>query len=244
MALFRIRGEVSRLVSLADIRVELEEGELEAWQKLIRVLTHEIVNSVTPVNTLTTAMLSRLNKPGITAPELVKNLGPGIEAIRKRNSGLLDFVENFRRVSKVPQPRIREIVMEDFFLNLKSLLKEEFGNLELLFSVTENLRVEADEDLLVQLMINLLKNAAEAGAGRIEASAGPGPGGRPRILVIDNGRGIEKEDLDRIFIPFYSSKKDGSGIGLALSRQIMRLHRGTISVDSNPGSGTTFTLSF
>lgn len=244
LALLKIQEEYVRLVSLADIKGELEEGELEAWQKLTRVLTHEIVNSVTPINTLTTTMLSQLSKSIPQENELTQNLSSGIQAIRKRNNGLLAFVENFRRINKVPKPDIQTVRIGDIFNNLKSFLKEEFKRIELLFKVEDELTIEADEELIIQLLINLLKNAFEAGANKIEIIAKFGPMDRPQILVCDNGKGIDKENIDNVFIPFYSTKSEASGIGLGLSRQIMRLHRGSISVDSASGSGAVFTLTF
>lgn len=244
LALLKIQDEYVKLISIVDIKGELEEGELEAWQKLIRVLTHEIVNSVTPINTLTTAMLGKLERSDISGEELNRNLSSGIRAIGKRNQGLLAFVENFQRINKVPEPRIQTIQVIDLFDNLRTLLKEDLKQVELTIDTPDKLYIKADEDLIIQLLINLVKNAVEAGAGRIEIIAETGTGERPEIRVTDNGKGIDPENIDRIFIPFYSTKKEGSGIGLGLSRQIMRLHRGNITVESTPGQGASFTLKF
>jgi len=244
LAMLKIQDDIVKLISVTDIKGELEEGELEAWQKLIRVLTHEIVNSVTPINTLTNAMISQLKKAGLPESEYTRNLSSGIQAIRKRNKGLLSFVENFRRINKVPEPIFRTIKIEELFGNLQSLIQEEFKKAELEFTIADGFSLEADEELIIQVLINLLKNAVEAGAERIVIIARHAKTGRPQILVIDNGPGIEAENLDKIFIPFFSTKKEGSGIGLSLSRQIMRLHRGDISIDADDSTGSTFALTF
>jgi two-component system nitrogen regulation sensor histidine kinase NtrY len=244
LALLKIHNEVVRLVSLTDIKGELEAGELEAWQKLIRILTHEIVNSVTPINTLTTAMISQFKKAGYPDNEYTRNLTSGFKAIKKRNMGLLAFVENFQKVNKVPKPDLQVIGIEELFGNLQSLLLEEFRKTDVIFTLEEIFTMEVDEQLITQVLINLIKNSVEAGAGKIELIGQLATTERPRITVEDNGHGIDEENLDKIFIPFFSLKKEGSGIGLSLSRQIMSLHHGEISVASTDGTGTSIVLSF
>lgn len=244
LALLKIHDEYIRLVSLTDIRGELEAGELDAWQKLIRILTHEIVNSVTPISTLTTAMISQLNKADYPDNEYTRNLTSGFQAIQKRNKGLLAFVENFRKVNKTPEPNFQTIRIDKLFRNLQSLLQEEFKNTELVFEIEEGFSLVADEELIIQVLINLIKNSAEAGASKIEIFAKFSDSERPQILVRDNGSGIEDENIDKVFIPFFSLKKQGSGIGLSLSRQIMRLHQGEISLTSTGGEGCSIVLSF
>jgi nitrogen fixation/metabolism regulation signal transduction histidine kinase len=244
LALLKIHDEFVRLISLTDIRAELEAGELDAWQKLIRILTHEIVNSVTPINTLTTAMISQLNRAGYPDNEHTRNLNSGFQAIQKRNKGLLAFVENFRKLNKIPEPNLQTIRIDELFGNLQSLLQEEFKQTKFISRIEDGFTLEADEDLIIQVLINLIKNAVEAGASHIEIIAKFAVSERPQLLVKDNGYGIKEENMDKIFIPFFSLKKEGSGIGLSLSRQIMRLHRGEISVDSSEGTGTSIVLNF
>lgn len=244
LALLKIDKEVVRLVSLTDIKGELETGELEAWQKLIRILTHEIVNSVTPINTLTTAMISQFKKAGYPDNEHTQNLSSGFQAIKKRNLGLLAFVENFQKVNKVPKPDLQTIGIEELFGNLQLLLQEEFRTTDVTFKLEKHFAMEIDEQLITQVLINLIKNSVEAGAGRVELIGKLAATERPQIRVEDNGHGIDEENLDKIFIPFFSLKKEGSGIGLSLSRQIMSLHYGEISVASTNGSGTSIVLNF
>lgn len=244
LALLKIHNEVVRLVSLTNIKGELEAGELEAWQKLIRILTHEIVNSVTPINTLTTAMISQFKKAGYPDNEYTQNLSSGFQAIKKRNMGLLTFVENFQKVNKVPKPDLQTIGIEELFGNLQLLLQEEFRTTDVTFKLEEHFAMEIDEQLITQVLINLIKNSVEAGAGKIELTGKLGTTERPQISVEDNGHGIDEENLDKIFIPFFSLKKEGSGIGLSLSRQIMSLHHGEISIASTDGSGTSIVLNF
>jgi len=244
LALLKIHNEEVRLVSLTDIKGELEAGELDAWQKLIRILTHEIVNSVTPINTLTTAMISQFNKAGYPDNEHTRNLSSGFKAIKKRNTGLLTFVESFQKVNKVPKPDLQTIGIEGFFGNLQSLLQEEYKATNVVFRIEEHFTMEVDEQLITQVLINLIKNAVEAGAGKIELIGKLATSGRPQIRVNDNGHGIDEAYLDKIFIPFFSLKKEGSGIGLSLSRQIMSLHHGEISIASTDSSGTSIVLNF
>jgi two-component system, NtrC family, nitrogen regulation sensor histidine kinase NtrY len=244
LALLKIHNEMVRLVSLTDIKGELEAGELEAWQKLIRILTHEIVNTVTPINTLTTAMISQFKKAGYPDNEHTRNLTSGFKAIKKRNMGLLAFVENFQKVNKVPKPDLHTIGIEELFGNLQLLLQEEFRTTDVIFKLEEHFTMEIDEQLITQVLINLIKNSVEAGAGKIELIGKLATTERPQIMVKDNGHGIDEENLDKIFIPFFSLKREGSGIGLSLSRQIMSLHQGDIAVASTDSSGTSIVLNF
>jgi two-component system nitrogen regulation sensor histidine kinase NtrY len=244
LALLKIREEFIRLISLTDIRGELEAGELEAWQKLIRILTHEIVNSVTPINTLTTAMIGQLDKAGYPDSEPTRNLRSGFRAIQKRNKGLLAFVENFQKINKIPVPNFQPIGIKELFGNLQALLQKDLMKAEVLYTIVDDYTLEADEELLIQVLINLLKNSEEAGATKIEIEARIFRSERPRILIKDNGSGISEEHLDKVFVPFFSSKKQGSGIGLSLTRQIMRLHGGEISVSLTNEHGTSIVLNF
>ncbi len=244
-ARLKISGKPVNLISLQDIRNEMEEGELEAWQKLIRILTHEIMNSVTPVQTLTNTMLGQLEKTGQRSV-LYQKLNSGLSAIQKRSNGLLAFVNSFRRLNKIPEPEIRPVSTEELFQNITNLMEEELRKRKTELSVdhSEEIIISADKELITQVLINLIRNATEAGAGIIHIGARQEAHGRTVISVQDDGEGISQEDMEKIFIPFYTTKSDGSGIGLSLSRQIMRLHKGSLSVQSVPGRGSTFYLVF
>lgn len=247
-----IRNNKFRLISVQDIRNELEANELEAWQRLIRVLTHEIMNSVSPIISLT-ATLSKIittrneRQQGFSDSDR-ETLQKGMEAILSRSKGLQHFADAYRSLTRLPQPQFQLISVKPFIEGLLTLLDQEMKEKEitLILSVENELKVTADPELLEQVLINVLKNAIEALANRpnskIEIFATQTPNGSVTIVVNDNGPGIEKEILDKIFIPFFTTKKTGTGIGLALSKQIIQLHRGRINAFSNPGEKTTFEI--
>lgn len=252
---FRIKDESIKLYSLQNITSELEEGEIEAWQKLIRVLSHEIVNSVSPISLLSYSLIQLMEKDGkqLDPKDVNRNLISssleGLKAIQKRSNGLKRFVESYKSITKIPEPNfvsvnIRELVQQVGLLMRKEL---EEGGIDFSFDITpKDLELTADEKLIEQVLINLIKNAIQAfkeeeersitvEAYRVEANI--------RITITDNGPGILKEDLNNIFLPFFTTREDGSGIGLNLSKQIMRLHKGKLSVKSQPGR-TVFTMVF
>ncbi len=254
LAEYRISGRKIRLVSLQNIRNELEDEELDAWQKLIRVLTHEIMNSITPVNSLTNTIIRMLESDGRPKRRdevddgILANALEGLHSIEKRNKGLIGFVQSYRSLTRIQKPMFTRVDIESMFMNIGRLVKEELESARIhLFIVTEpsGLSVEADEKLLEQVMINLINNSrhalSEAAHPEIQLSAKT-----DHDLVIievrDNGSGIPADIIGNIFIPFFTTRAEGSGIGLSLSRQIMRLHGGNISVKSQPGVETVFTL--
>jgi nitrogen fixation/metabolism regulation signal transduction histidine kinase len=249
---FKLRAKTFTLVSIQDIRSELEEKEIDAWQKLIRVLTHEIMNSMTPISSLAATAQDLVAKSGPPDdPEFRNDIEMALRTIAKRSQGLLHFVEGYRNLMRIPKPNLRFIPARDLFSRVAQLLQARLaeGGARLESSARpENLELLADPDLLEQVLINLLINAADAVRGRengqVELAAYLDERGRPVVQVRDNGVGIPEENLDKIFIPFFSTKEGGSGIGLSLSRQVMQLHNGTISVSSRPGSGSVFTLRF
>ena len=255
---FRLRGQDFRLVSIQNIHRELEEKEMEAWQKLIRVITHEIMNSVTPISTLASTIgeLVRERPAGLPGgaeedPEVSKDIQEAARTIEKRSRGLLHFVDAFRSLTLVPKPMIRVFSLQDLFARVGRLMDANISGRGIRFSSLiepESLELAADPELIEQVLINLLLNALQALEGRDGAEIGLraflGERGGVVIQVTDNGPGIQPENLEKVFVPFYSTKAGGSGIGLALSRQIMRLHRGTIRVQSEPGVRTAFWLSF
>jgi two-component system nitrogen regulation sensor histidine kinase NtrY len=252
---FKLRGQVYRLVSIQNIQSELEEKELESWQKLIRVLTHEIMNSVTPISSLASTaggLLHESAKPGDpSGREIFEDIREAVRTIEKRSQGLLHFVDAYRNLTLIQKPKFQICPVGDLFSSVHRLMQANILEKSVTFRMVvepETLELTADPELVEQVLINLMLNALQAVERRkkpaIEMNASLDKRGRILIQVTDNGPGISEEELDKVFIPFYSTKEAGSGIGLSLSRQIMRLHRGTIGVQSEPEKGTVFTLRF
>ena len=249
---FRLAGEPHVLVSLQDIRSELEEKEMEAWQQLTRVLTHEIVNSVAPIASLaaTANQLLHRDDAGDGAPPLA-DAREALQTIERRSQGLIHFVESYRSLTKIPKPRFALFPVADLFGNVQTLLRTSLAEKGVALDVRilpPTLELAADEELIEQVLINLLLNAMQALEGqpdaRIVLRARLGDTGRAVLEVRDNGPGILPEVRERIFVPFFTTKPTGSGIGLSLSRQILRLHGGTLAVRSTPGVETVFVLRF
>lgn len=255
---FLMHGDKYMLVSLQDIHPELVQKEIESWQMLIRVLTHEIMNSITPISSLASTVQDIIkeyqNNHEFASEEDfedLENIESAIATIEKRSNGLLNFVELYRNLTRIPKPHFRYFYIEEMFERQIELMDSKIKN--------QNIRVEskiypadlkllADPDLIDQVMINLLLNAIDAlknnEEGQIFMTASVNLNNRTVIEVADNGMGIGQDAMDKIFMPFFTSKKTGSGIGLSLSRQIMQMHKGSISVRSRAGSGATFTLVF
>jgi signal transduction histidine kinase len=255
----KLRGHAYKLVAIQNIHSELESKEVDAWQNLTRVLRHEIMNSITPIASLTGTLneiLSEDLKPvgnGFfeISDESLSDLEEGLQTIENRSKGLVKFVDAYRDYTSIPKPKFGLIKIDELFDHICQLLKREFKEIGIDFHANilfNDLEITADRELIEMVLINLLKNAKEAlkegEEPKIELTARVD--GERRILldVKDNGPGIIPEALERIFIPFYTTKKSGSGIGLALSRQIMQLHHGTLSVKSEPDLYTIFTLRF
>ena len=253
-----LRGEEYRLLSIQNIQQELEEKEMEAWQNLIKVLTHEIMNSVTPISSLAASVsedisdyLQETDEKQLIRRTELEDVEKAMYTIKRRSEGLMRFVQDFRNLSQVPQPDIKPVNIKDLFQRVALLFKPEFEANKISLQLSPpppGMVLMADENLLEQVLINLLKNAAQALAEspdrRIALAAYQTQNSHLVLEVSDNGPGIKKEALDRIFIPFYTTKKGGSGIGLSLAKQIMRLHNGTISVHSPAAGGCTFRLQF
>jgi signal transduction histidine kinase len=246
--LFQTDGISNKLLAFQNINTALDETEARAWQRLLSVMTHEIMNSVAPISSLA-ATLKRM----ATEPDLEENradLELGLETIQRRSEGLLKFAETYRSLNKIVKPNLSEIYIRDLFESLLTLMEPSLDqkNISLEVILKEpRLTAWLDVNLVEQVLINLLVNASEAvretEAPRIVLSGTL----RNQLLVIriaDNGSGIEPEILDKIFIPFFSTKKSGSGIGLSLCKQIMLLHKGNIQVFSKVGEGTAFELEF
>jgi signal transduction histidine kinase len=263
---FRLVGEPHVLVSLQDIRSELEEKEMEAWQQLTRVLTHEIVNSVAPIASLAATANQLLHSDAAEvsgdpasddgaepapAPAPLADAREALQTIERRSQGLIHFVESYRSLTKIPKPTFALFPVADLFGNVQTLLRTSMREKGVTLDVQivpETLELAADEELIEQVLINLLLNAMQALEGqadaRIALRARIGDTGRAVIEVRDDGPGILPEVRERIFVPFFTTKPTGSGIGLSLSRQILRLHGGTLSVRSEPGVETVFVLRF
>ncbi|MEM7549968.1 MAG: ATP-binding protein [Bacteroidota bacterium] len=255
-----LQGKEFKLVSLQNIQSELEEKEMEAWQNLIRVLTHEIMNSVTPISSLASLVEGELenyldngNPQNSISDDEVKDIHLSIHTIHKRSEGLIRFVNDFRNLTRVPDPKISEHRLKDIFDQINTLLKFEFdkSGVELVSSVEpEELKLQLDRELIEQVLINLVKNAIQSFDGeerdhkKVEFLGYKNRKGNIEIVVRDNGPGIEEEALTKIFIPFFTTKKTGSGIGLSLSRQIIRKHNGVLTVSSQIDEGTEFMIRF
>jgi two-component system nitrogen regulation sensor histidine kinase NtrY len=252
-----LRGENVKLISIQNIQNELEEKEMEAWQNLVRVLTHEIMNSVTPISSLAGIVEEEI-KPYIEdqngyalSKEQINDIHLSLVTISKRSEGLIHFVKEFRSLTSVPKPRpgtivIRELLEEVIILHRKDLSE---NNVQYSISVyPEDLTLSADKNMIEQVVINLVKNAIQSFEDqpekRIELKAFLNEKSRTIISISDNGSGIDPEAMEKIFIPFFTTKKTGSGIGLSLSRQIMRQHQGTLTVKSTVGKGTEFLMRF
>jgi two-component system nitrogen regulation sensor histidine kinase NtrY len=253
---FRAGKERFKLVSLQNIRQELEEQELDSWQKLIRVLTHEIMNSVTPVSSLSTAINELLtDEQGrrralehISKDDL-DDMYSSLKTIEVRSKGLLNFVADYKNLTRLPKPSFEDLDVGSLLDHMYRLFKKEMEGEHIRFDVhkpNQPMHICADSMMIQQVLINLIKNAMEAVKGREDKSIELSADSRNDKVIIrvrDNGKGIEPEDLEKVFIPFYTTKKKGSGIGLSLSKQIMRLHKGTIYFQSDR-SGTLFNIEF
>jgi nitrogen fixation/metabolism regulation signal transduction histidine kinase len=252
---FILHQQHFKLVSMQNITSALEEKEMEAWQNLIRVLTHEIVNSITPIASLASTANDLLSKAGEeeydASADVSADVHEAVKTIEKRSQGLLTFIENYRKLTRIPKPEFSIIPLQDLFARIRLLLHDQFEEQAISFQTDvspETLEITADQALIEQALINLCKNALEAVSGReqptVQLVGTLDEAGGPVIKVIDNGPGIKGELVENIFIPFFTTKPEGSGIGLSLSRQIMRAHKGTLSVSSTPDVETIFSLRF
>jgi two-component system, NtrC family, nitrogen regulation sensor histidine kinase NtrY len=252
-SLFLSDGKKNKLIAFQNINEALDENEAKAWQKLLGVMTHEIMNSVAPISSLADTLKKRLpsaatqNKSDTNEWE---DLELGLETIKRRSEGLLKFAETYRNLNKITRPNLKKIFARTLFENLQTLMQPTLDQkniaLEIILKDPE-LQVEADTNLIEQVLINLITNAIEAVTeipnAKIILSAAL-ENNKPIIKVKDNGKGISAEVIEQIFIPFFSTKKSGSGIGLSLCKQIMLLHKGNIEVQSIEGKGSVFMLLF
>ncbi|HEY5471461.1 MAG TPA: ATP-binding protein, partial [Bacteroidales bacterium] len=243
----KFESNAIKLVSFQDITNELDKKELDSWQRLIRVLTHEIMNSISPITSLTGVISGYFKKKGDENPVPLENIDrqivsktlSGLNTIEETGKGLLDFVDKYRSLTSLPKPNLSKFTIDSLFRKCKLLMESNISNnIKIIESVyPEDISIVADYSQVEQILINLIKNAVEALSnkknGRIHLKAFYADDGT-LIQVEDNGTGIPGDIIEDIFVPFYTTKENGSGIGLSLSKQIMQNHDGTISVNSVP----------
>jgi len=250
-----LRDVKFKLVSLQNIQSELEEKEMEAWQNLIRVLTHEIMNSIAPISslaaTISSDLKSKIQNKGSVEQEDLQDYQMGISTIEKRSEGLINFVSDFRSLAHIPNPKFTAIKIGELFDRLEILFQNQFEEKAIKISkeiLPIDLLLFGDCALIEQVLINLTQNAIhameESPKKEISLRAFIDDNGKIILEVADTGKGIEEEALNKIFIPFFTTKQKGSGIGLSLSKQIMRRHKGNLQVKSSVGVGTVFKLIF
>jgi two-component system nitrogen regulation sensor histidine kinase NtrY len=252
---FQTEGKKYKLIAFQNVDEALDETESKAWQRLLSVMTHEIMNSVAPISSLSDTLKNMLSSSrGKVAPEnraSFEDLELGIDTIKRRSEGLLKFAETYRNLNKITTPNLKKVYVRDMFENMHTLMEPTLDqkNIEMEIILKDpDLILEADTNLVEQVLINLIVNAIEAvkekSEPRIFLSAYHSPHNKTVIKIADNGSGMPEELLDKIFIPFFSTKKTGSGIGLSLCKQIMMLHKGSIQVQSRENEGTAFMLQF
>jgi len=240
-----------KLLTLQNLQAELEDRESDAWKDLIRVLSHEIMNSMTPISSLANTALNLIPKKSQDLTEYHSDLIEALKTIRRRSQGLMQFVNNYRRFATIPVPRRQPFPIEGLFERLRALIQNQLTERSIVFESRiepANLKIFIDPSLMEQVFLNILTNSMDAldktSAPKIRLTASADHRARVSIHVSDNGRGMDDAILDKIFIPFFTTKTHGSGVGLSISRQIMRQHGGTLQVQSAIEQGTTVTLMF
>lgn len=254
---FRVKDTDLILLSIQDIRNELDEKELDSWMKLIRVLMHEIMNSIAPITSLSESLCKfytvdgRPARPEELSESTIGTTLRGLSVIKDQGNGLMQFVESYRKLTRLPKPEKKSFAFEEIITRIKVLYAslENSDKVKLVVSAyPPDISFYADENQISQVLINLAKNALQANEnnpnGRIQITAEYNADKRPEIKVSDNGPGIPEDILEQVFVPFFTTRENGSGIGLSLSRQIMRLHGGSLQVHSVPGKETVFTMRF
>lgn len=237
-----IKGREVKIVSFSNIDTQLSENQEESWNKLTRVLTHEIMNTITPIVSLS----DTLNKCAVE-DRLDSNYISGLETISASSKGLLSFVESYRSLTRVAAPIRKSFLVSELVervFQLTAPYTEEASVKTSFVEKAPDILLWADENQIAQILINLVKNAVQAGATRVEISADLDSLENVVIEVSNNGTPISREGREEIFVPFYTTKQEGTGIGLSLSRQIMRLHNGTLTLSCSDEKSTAFTLQF
>jgi two-component system nitrogen regulation sensor histidine kinase NtrY len=259
---FVIQNRELKVVTLQDIKSELDMHEMDSWQKLIRILNHEIMNSVAPITSLSSTLSGfyksggNQRSPDLITSKIISDTIRGLGIIEDHGKGLINFVESYRSLAQLPKPEFARVKIKEFFERITILVNSSFDTEghtnEFRPGITarvepDDLTLMADDKLLAQVFINVVKNSIEAfgkcrKGDEILLNASKNPDGRILLTVIDNGPGMDADTLEKIFVPFFTTKESGSGIGLSLSRQIIRIHNGNITCDSIPGEGTTVSL--
>ena len=251
---FQTEGKKYKLVAFQNVNEALDETESKAWQRLLSVMTHEIMNSIAPISSLAETMKTRLQQRTTgfdSESNSLEDLELGIDTIKRRSEGLLKFAETYRNLNKITTLSLQKVYIRELFGNLHHLMQPTFAQkgieLEIILRDPQ-LFLQADPSLLEQVLINLVVNAIEAVKDKADAkivlSADQATNRKTILKIADNGQGMPEELMDKIFIPFFSTRKHGSGIGLSLCKQIVMLHRGTMQVQSVEGQGTVFSLQF
>ena len=253
-----------KIVTLQDIKSELDIHEMDSWQKLIRILNHEIMNSVAPITSLSSTLSGfyktgeENSSPDNITPRIISDTIRGLNIIENHGKGLIHFVESYRSFTQLPKPEFTRVNVEEFFERIVILVNGYFDSNgfknDIKPVINKNvspgdLTLMADDKLLAQVFLNVVKNSIEAfgeirEGDAIDLNASKDSDGRVTLTVQDNGPGMDQETLEKVFVPFFTTKESGSGIGLSLSRQIIRLHNGNITCDSALGRGTTISMLF
>ena len=251
----KLKQDLIQILALNDITHQMEEQEILSWKKLIRVINHEIMNSMTPIITLAMATRKKLDsREGGKAkkelsPDALEDAIQSSTIIEERSKGLVAFIERYKKLTGLPPMKMERFAASDLFLKLEQLFREELQTQGIKLSLPGQciVHLEADRQMMEQVLINLVKNSLEAVRNckdpEIDLSCTQGAGGRLYLQVHDNGEGIPPDKLDQVFVPFFTTRENGSGIGLSLCRQIIRSHQGQLQIESSPGHGTTVTIS-
>lgn len=252
-----VEGKQERLISLQNIQSELDAAQLQAWQDLVRVLTHEIMNSITPIASLAKTadeLIHDVKTNYANSSELAEELddiASAVHTVAKRSDGLTQFVNSYRKLTRLPAPNRSTFLVSDFIEHIRSLVSQDLAQqgIQLVTSVNPaQLQLFADKEMLTQVFINLIKNAEQALHNTpnptIEISAGLNSRDHTTIKISDNGSGLATDLIEQIFVPFFTTKKEGSGVGLALTRQAMILHGGAVKAENAKTGGAIFTLIF
>ncbi len=253
-SIFKAQNELVKIIVIKNIDDTLNRTESEAWKKLLSVMTHEIMNSITPISSLAETLHSNIiahsNAPNKNLLD-IDDLNIGINSIKKRSLGLLSFAKTYRSLSKITELNLSKIYVKELFNTIEALLLPSLKSesISLVFEIdNDRIQIEMDSYLIEQVLINLILNAAESFEdiqnAKITIKAQVNKDGHPIIYVIDNGKGIPNEIIDQVFIPFFTTKKTGSGIGLSLCKQIMLLHKGEIAIKSIKNTGTVVSILF
>lgn len=238
------------IISFQNIKDEIEQKETEAWNRLIGVISHEILNSITPISSLSATVNQMIADKKSLSQEDLEDLKPALQTIKRRSEGLLDFVKDYRLIAELPTPKTEQYSVGEVLQHIKILMQPMVSAKHIQFQVMQTaskISMHLDFKLIEQAMINLITNSIYA----LEATDKPLIQVTYRLVhnkvyidVIDNGKGVEKDDLEKIFVPFYTTRKNGSGIGLTITRNIMKMHQGSLEVSSIPQKETTFSLVF